>query len=106
MTIFYFIYYDLLINKKRLFIFVTSFFLLISALSLNENLKHRYFWQYYVNLSDPKESQAGIIVLQCPQSFQWNNTHTGAGFASNVCVTIGTTKYNTAAIANTIKITF
>ena len=63
LTIFYFIYYDLLINKKRLFIFVTSFFLLISALSLNENLKHRYFWQYYVNLSDPKESQADGTII-------------------------------------------
>ena len=57
LSIFYFFYFDLIFHKKRLFIFFLSFFLLISILSLNDNLKYRYFSQYYKGLTDSQNSQ-------------------------------------------------
>ena len=58
LLIFYFFYFDLIFNKKKLFVFFLSLLLLVSALSLNDNLKYRYFSQYYEDLRDTKNSQA------------------------------------------------
>jgi len=59
--IFYFFYYDFLIDKKKIFTFLLLFIILFSFLSQNKNLKYRYFDQLYSDLIDPFHGDGNIF---------------------------------------------
>ena len=60
--LFYFLFFDILIDKKKFFIFFILLTLMFSLLSQNKNMKYRYFDQHYSKLIDPTLGIEGTLV--------------------------------------------
>ena len=69
--IFYFLFFDLLIDKKKMFIFFILFVLLFSLLFQNKNMKYRYFDQLYSKVVDPTLGVDGTTL----EKFQKRNIY-------------------------------